>query len=121
MAKQSMREKTAGTLTFFFPHKRDMGTPPEVTVMVRRINEGEWHAGLAMCSKDDMFEKRTGRKMAFHRLQGFPIRDSSPLRLIHQIAARIGVVVERHPFTFSMPTILQLSDIVERLENMRVE
>jgi len=116
-----MRERTAGTLTFFFPHKRDMGTPPEVTVMVRRVSDEEWHAGLAMCSSDDMFEKRTGRKMAFHRLQGFPIQAASPLGLVTQIGVRIDAVSSRHPYTFSTSTIQQLTDITQRLEDMRVE
>lgn len=121
MAKQTMREKTAGTLTFFFPEKRDRETPPEVTLMIRRVGDEEWHAGLAMCSKDDMFEKRFGRRVAFHRLRGFPIKDGSPLGLLDQIAGRIDAVTRRHPFTFSAPTIQSLPDILGRLEGMRVE
>jgi hypothetical protein len=121
MAKQTMREKTAGTLTFFFPEKRDRETPPEVTLMIRRVGDEEWHAGLAMCSKDDMFEKRFGRRVAFHRLQGFPIRHESPLGLITEVARRLDAVTKRHPFTFSTPTIQSLPDILLRLEDMRVE
>jgi hypothetical protein len=121
MAKQTMREKTAGTLTFFFPEKRDRETPPEVTLMVRRVGEEEWHAGLAMCSKDDMFEKRFGRRVAFHRLQGCPIRDHYPVGLIRQIAERLDNVTKRHSFTFSTPTIQSLPDITQRLVDMRVE
>ena len=127
MAKQSMREKTAGTLTFFFPYKRDMGTPPEVTVMVRRTGEEEWRAGFSVCSREDMFCRRVGRVIAFQRLEGHPfpgprtIVSKKPLDLLIAIAMRCAKINKRRGSTVAPNTIEQLSDIVERLEGMRVE
>lgn len=119
--KPLTREQTFGTLTFYFPYKRGPEQPPEVTVMVRRVSDFEWQAGLSMCSKTDTFDKKVGRKIAFHRLNGFPLRDKSPLGLMRQIAQRIDEVTKRRPYTFSASTIQQLPQVVKRLEDMRVE
>ncbi len=116
------REQTAGTLTFFFPCKRDAAQAPEVTLMVRRVAEDEWHAGLAQCSQEDMFSKRLGRKMAFHRLQGAPLRGVSPDSLLDQVLQHIDEVrARRRSYTPMLITTGEFRPLAQRLEDMRIE
>jgi hypothetical protein len=81
-------EETKQTLTFFFPRERNETTPPQVTVMVRRVSEDEWQAGMAVCSRKDMFERREGRVRAFGRLQRRPFSDHNPGVLGDHLAGR---------------------------------
>ena len=71
-------EETKETLTFFFPRDRSETQPPEITVMVRRVAEDEWQAGMSVCSREDMFERREGRVRAFGRLQRRPLQSQDP-------------------------------------------
>jgi hypothetical protein len=66
-------EMTRGTRTIYLPLKRDADTPPEITIMVRRILGQDGHAdyfeaGVAFCHSDDIFTKRAGRGRAYSRL-----------------------------------------------------
>jgi hypothetical protein len=119
--KSLTREQTAGTLTFFFPQYRDEENPPEITVMVRRVAEDEWHAGLAMCSAEDSFSKQRGRLIAFHRLQGIPFSGASAEVLLRQLTRRIGEVDTRHRRFFGSTTYDELPALANRLEAMRIE
>jgi hypothetical protein len=123
--KPLTREQTAGTLTFYFPFERDAETPPQTTLMVRRIAENEWHAGLAICGGGDMFSKKIGRKIAFHRLAAIPFRDQSVPGLLHQICERVEDVAYRHATDDSfLVSIVPHRDeslrLVQRLEEMQV-
>ena len=116
------REQTAGTLTFFFPDARGGAIMPEMTVVVRRFGEEEWHAGIAMCSQEDQFVKEFGRRKAFHRLQGIPIRGRSPADLVGQIQLRFHPVSRRRMFSRDPWQIdAGLLDLLPRLREMRVE
>ena len=119
--KSLTKEQTAGTLTFFFPSRRDAETPPRTTLMVRRVGEEEWHAGLAMCSDDDMFQRRLGRKIAFHRLEGSPIRNQSVAELLIQIRGRIDRVTQRRRYYEFPDESAELGGLTARLEAMRIE
>lgn len=121
--KPLTREQTAGTLTFFFPYKRDFEHAPEVTLIIRRVAEDEWHAGLAQCSREDMFDKKVGRKMAFHRLQGAPLRSGNPISLLDQVLDRTDSVrTRRRPDSpVTIATGEELLSLADRLQGMRVE
>jgi hypothetical protein len=119
--KSLTKEQTAGTLTFYFPFERDAITPPRATLIVRRVGEEEWHAGLAVCSDDDMFQRQVGRKIAFHRLQGFPIRGQTPDELLLQARGRIDRVTQRRRYYEFPDESKDVMGLSPRLEAMRVE
>lgn len=66
-------EVTRGTKTFYFPFNRESGESPRVTIMVKRVSGGAFHAGVAVCSQEDNFVRRVGRRIAFHRMLGKPV------------------------------------------------
>lgn len=115
------KEQTQGTLTFHLPLQRDAETPPELTILVRRVMDERWHAGVAVCSVGDMFQKRLGRKLAFHRLTGNPFMADSPLALMHQIETHLDKLSHHRPYTLSVNTIQELHTLVQRLGEMRIE
>ncbi len=127
-------EETQQTLTFFFPRDRDETTPPEVTVMIRRTAEHEWHAGMSVCSRKDMFEKKEGRVRAFGRLKGRPIETEGPYGeaagwlgdTLASICETVNKACERVKGPDGKPvgnaTISQLSSarFAKRLETMKI-
>lgn len=115
------REQTKGTLTFHLPLKRGPETPPEMTILVRRIMGDRWHAGIAVCSVGDMFQKRYGRKLAFNRLSGNPFMANSPLELMHQIENHLDQLNHHRPYTLSINTVQELYALVQPLSEMRIE
>jgi hypothetical protein len=62
-------EQTKGTRTIHFPLVRNAATPPEVTVVIRRTGVDAFEAGVSFCASGDNFCKRSGRQLAFDRLQ----------------------------------------------------
>ena len=114
-------EQTAGTLTFFFPQLRDATTPPEATLIVRRVAENAWQAGLALCSNDDMFSRRLGRKIAFHRLEGRPIFADNVPGLLTQVMRRVLAVTGRRPLSCTGVRRAEIANITLRLQDMRIE
>ncbi len=117
--KPLTREQTEGTLTFFFPRVRTGTRPPEVTLMVSRAGD-EWVAGLAMCSRQDNFQKRIGRWIAYHRLLKRPLRDKSPTGLLLQVLGRVQEVDNRQESLYSATTFSEIPRLSERLQDMRV-
>lgn len=114
-------EQTKGTLTFHLPLQRGPETPPEMTVIVRRATPELWYAGIAVCSLGDMFQKRYGRKLAFHRLSGDPFMAGSPLELLHQIENHLIQLSENRSGTPSVNTMQELYALTNPLAKMRVE
>jgi hypothetical protein len=115
------REQTKGTLTFHLPLQRGPETPPEMTIIVRRIMADRWHAGIAVCSIGDTFEKRYGRKLAFHRLSGNPFMADSPEELLGAIETHLNHLSHNRPYTLSVATIQELPMLTQPLAKMRVE
>jgi hypothetical protein len=115
------REQTKGTLTFHLPLQRGPETPPEMTLMVRRVAADQWHAGVAVCSAGDMFEKRIGRKLAFHRLTGNPVKANTPDTLVDVLWERLECLSQNRPYTLSVITVQEVEDLLPRISEMRIE
>ena len=115
------KEQTRGTLTFHLPMQRGPKTPPEMTLMVRRVAADQWHAGFAVCSAEDMFQKRAGRTLAFHRLTGNPIKADAPDSLMDVLLARLDTLAHNRPYTLSVITVQELEDLLPRISEMRIE
>ena len=114
-------EGTEGTLTFHLPFTRGAEISPQATLVVRRMTEGSWHAGLSVCSLSDQFVKKRGRRLAVARLHGRPFIAGSPSELVRKIESHLNNLVHNRPYTLSMDTLDNLYALVERLGNMRVE
>lgn len=78
-------EQTRGTKTFYFPVERDEACPPKMTVMIKRVADGSLHAGVSVCSAEDNFSRRVGRRIAFHRLLGRPLVASDSRELVDRL------------------------------------
>lgn len=114
-------ELTRGTKTFYLPLARDAETQPEVTLMIRRTEDGIYQAGTAICSRTDAFQKRRGRHIAYHRLQGKPLVALEPLSLVKMLAVIFEGVNKRRPQTVSPQTLEDLFDVAEVLERKFTE
>lgn len=88
-------EQTRGTKTFHLPFKVDPEEQPQVTIVVRRMNDGSYRAGVAVCNPEDNFCRRLGRKTAFHRLVGRPFEGSDADQLINRVGDYLIGVFER--------------------------
>jgi len=102
--KPLTHEETRGTKTYHLPLERGPETKPEVTLMVRRMPDGSYHAAMSICAKGDQFEKHRGRRAAFHRLNGNPIVavDAEELRL--RLRDRFFQLEKARPGTISQKT-----------------
>lgn len=121
MKKGLTREQAKGTLTFYLPLERDDVTPPEVTILVRRVAADQWHAGIAVCSEGDTFQKRLGRQIAFGRLVGSPIKGTTPSALITTLWERLDTLADNRPGTLGLRTVEGLDDLDTRISEMRIE
>jgi hypothetical protein len=110
-----------GTLTFHLPLERGPQTPPQMTVVVRRIMKDRFHAGAAFCSAHDQFVRRVGRRVACHRLQGRPFMADSALELVQQLDLHADVLSENRPGSICQRTIADLYALVDRISQMRIE
>lgn len=110
-----------GTLTFHFPLQRGPEIPPEMTVVVRRVGDDSWHAGIAVCSLEDQFVKRVGRRIAYHRLCGRPFQANSALELAHRIEEHLDQLNTNRPEITTVRTVKDLYAIVDFISKMRVE
>lgn len=111
-------EKTRGTKTFHLPFQRNAELGPELTIMVRRDDDGTYSAGLAVCSPDDQFVKRTGRRIAFHRLEGCPFQAQSARELVEKIDEHLDELTHRRVGMLSVPTIQDVLDLADQLDGM---
>lgn len=110
-ARPLSRAETRGTKTFYLPFVRTSTQPPEVTVMAGRRRDGKYAIGVAICSRGDQFNRREGRRRAFHRLQNqllvFSAEDLR--RLQGHLYSRFVSINARHPGTISPATFDSLS------------
>lgn len=61
-------EQTRGTKTYHLPFERNAEVQPEATIMVRRLEDGSFIAGVSVRSLEEPFVKREGRLRAYKRL-----------------------------------------------------
>jgi hypothetical protein len=88
-------EQTRGTKTFYFPVERDEACPPKLTVMIKRATDGSLHAGVSVCSSEDNFCRRVGRKIAFYRLLGRPLVALNSKDLVDQLYFYLEALAKR--------------------------
>ena len=121
MKKKKEMKGEKGTLTFHLPLKRGPERPPEMTLMIRRVMDNRWHAGLAVCSTGDQFVRRTGRRVACSRLLGRPFMVDSPEGLVGQVADHLDNLIKNRPYTISIDTLQDLDLVAQRISKMRIE
>lgn len=90
-------EQTRGTKTYHLPFGK--GENPTMTLMVRRMADGSFHAGLSVCAAGDPFSRRAGRSRAFHRLNGKPIIQPDNHSLFVALDTALARINERRPNT----------------------
>lgn len=110
-----------GTLTFHLPLERGPEIPPEMTLVVRRVMNRRWHAGLSVCSRGDQFVKSLGRRTAYHRLLGRPCMADDAGDLIYQLHTHLTRLNDNRPETISEATLQDLERLAAPLSKMRVE
>lgn len=90
-----------GTRTFYFPLDRDNNTPPQATVLIRKV-ENEYIAAYAVASAKDAFEKRTGKMIALSRLKNeFGCKSVSLLPITSWLIQSFSRINANHPGTLS--------------------
>jgi len=94
-------EETQGTKTYYLPFERSSLVGPEATVMVKRLADGTFIAGVTVRSLEEPFTKVEGRYRAFLRLQHAPygrgaFRAADPGDLVNQIAEMFARIQEHH-------------------------
>lgn len=90
-------EQTRGTKTYHLPFGK--GEQPRLTLMVRRMPDGIFHAGVSICAQEDLFTRHGGRARAFHRLNGRPLSATDALGLFEEVNRLIKSINTRHPGT----------------------
>lgn len=102
-------EQTRGTKTYHLPFGK--GEQPRLTLMVRRMPDETFHAGVSICARGDLFTRRGGRARAFHRLEGRPIKAFNSIRLFDALDAMIKSINDRRPKTVPDKAKWDLLDI----------
>lgn len=109
-----------GTLTYHLPLKRGPEDPPEMTIVVRRVMENNWHAGISVCSLGDHFVRRIGRFRAGGKLVSNPFTANDPEQLCHQIEQHLDQLSQNRPHTLSAITVQDLQALAGPLSKMQV-
>lgn len=110
-----------GTLTYHLPLKRGPQRPPMATLVVRRVGEEEWQAGLTVCSRGDQFVKRIGRRVALHRLAGKPLVETTAEKLLKSVIDHLVELEARRPGTVPAKAVLDLPALLKPISKMRIE
>lgn len=98
MSKRTLTfEQTRGTKTYHLPFGK--GEQPRLTLMVRRMPDGSFHAGVSICAQEDLFTRRAGRARSFHRLNGRPLSAPDALGIFEEVNRLIKNVNARRPGT----------------------
>lgn len=119
-AKPLTFEQTKGTKTYYLPFERGPETPPEATVMVRRLEDGTYIAGVSVRSLEEPFVKLEGRFRAYNRMLHAPygrgaFRAADGDDLAAQIEEMFLAISVHHPGTVSMQAIDDLEDLTKGL------
>lgn len=116
-------EETRGTKTYYLPFNPPFGDESgnfrEATLMVRRLPDGAYHAGLAIRSAKDPFVRREGRSRAFERLQHAPYRGivaADADALWEELEKALDQVNEHHAFTVGCGTFVDAEDVCAKLD-----
>lgn len=119
-------EQTRGTKTYHLPFGK--GEQPRFTLMVRRMPDGTFHAGVSICAHEDPFTRHGGRARAFHRLNGRPISAPDAVSLFGTLDGVIQNINERRPGTVPdkakwdlMELCAFLNESFDKLEANRTE
>ena len=113
-------EETQGTKTYYLPFERSSLVGPEATVMVKRLGDGTFIAGVTVRSLEEPFTKVEGRYRAFLRLQHAPygqgaFRAADPQDLADQIALMFQRIQSHRGLTVSMSSLQDLAPLAEGL------
>lgn len=111
-------EQTRGTKTYHLPFKRDSRHGPEMTLMVRRLADGSFAAGVSVCSLREFFVKSAGRLLAYHRLNGKPLRGGDADELLGQVEIHLRALNENRPETVSGAVFTDLATIGQSLNQV---
>lgn len=96
-----MKNHIPGTRTFYFPLDRDNKTPPQATVLIRRVGN-EYIAAYSVASVKDSFEKRKGKMIALSRLKNeFGYKSVSILPITSWLIGSFSRINSNHPGTLS--------------------
>lgn len=111
MSKSLNFKQTRGTKTYHLPFRRSAELGPEMTLMVRRLEDGTFEAGIAVCSLNEPFVKRTGRNLAYHRLNGKPFQGATSEELISQVEIHLHALNENRPDTITAEVFNDLATV----------
>jgi len=117
-SRKSINESGIQFRTIHLPLVREGNVRPEATICVRRNTYGTgegFQVGVAVCSLGDQFQKRTGRLIAFHRMNGAPLI-GDPETLRNGVALGFQNLDKNRPGTISVQSILDLSTVFGELE-----
>jgi hypothetical protein len=106
-------EQTRGTKTYHLPFGK--GQQPRFTLMVRRLPDGTFHAGVSICAHEDLFTRQGGRSRAFHRLNGRPITAPDSVGLFGILDGMIQNINDRRPSTVPDKVKWDLMDVCHSL------
>lgn len=107
-------------LIFHLPFKRGPHTPPQMTLAVRKEEDGFYTAGFSVCSKNDSFVKRIGRARALARLRKQAYKFDDPNGLVVAIREHLNNLLDVRPEVVSNQTLSDLEVFPEKLEKMKV-
>jgi hypothetical protein len=110
-------DQTKGTRTIHFPLIRNAETPPEVTVVIRRTGADAFEAGVSFCATGDNFCKRSGRQLAFDRLQSQTRLRGNASDILLEVRNKLEDIEDRrdHQCLAQYSNALH-SDVVELIE-----
>lgn len=111
MAKTLNFKQTRGTKTYHLPFRRSSLLGPEMTLMVRRLENGSFEAGVSVCSLHEPFVKRTGRLLAYHRLNGKPFQGVTAEEVIGQVEIHLHALNEHRPDTLTAEVFNDLASV----------
>lgn len=118
-------EHTRGTKTYHLPFGK--AEHPRLTIMVRRMADGTFHAGMSVCGVGDLFTRHSGRARAFHRMNGIPITAPDAIALFSTLEKSLKELDDRRPGTVPdkvkwdlMELCASLNDAFDKLESNRL-
>lgn len=113
-----------GARTFYFPLDRGPTHPPEITVVVGQNPDG-YQISYSVCSRRDLFCKKTGRTIAYSRFkENFGFFGVSLLPGVAWLTTKFTKLNQNRPNTISEKTLKDLHRLpdlfkkrIERIKN----
>ncbi len=97
---------------FYLPSFRNSHIKPEVTLAIRETNN-RFEIGFAICSEEDMFEKKIGRELAIKRLNTIPL----PFNLLNDVVSIVNTW-DKHYAPVSADTVSDLYKVFEKVNGI---